>query len=1221
MRTIPNAVARTAASIAGDRLSIFTWGAVGDGVADDAGAFANAIADAVALGGLDIYLPGGYTYLVKSPIAIPYNAVGLRISGDGESSLIKRGANMSAGKGVIDVAAGASAIEIRDVQLDGAVTSPDGLQYGAGTSTTLFNNDPMDSKLVLNSSIWIHGGASRVKVSGVTIRHTGGYAMLLDATSGDISDVRVLDCTLENCRPHLFGPSGDLNYGSWTGGIHYQGDGTGYSVRNLLVQGCTFRRVLGNGVWGHLYGFTTLHSNIRVVQNHFDDMGLDAILTGGVSDSAVIGNTMSRVGYVTIDDASAAVPKWCANAYAVGIDTSGIGRNVTVQGNSLMSVNGGYIDADGFGPGAIEGNSCIMPQSGDPEYSRDSIAISGPANNGVTASYGVQLGNTSNTQYGGFDVTIANNEFVNMSRGAICGFAARRCHIEGNNIDHPSSPLYPPISLGNVGTGTYQRAYDNVVTKNRITYAPAAQAPAIFEDSTYGAFSGTDKNWVVGNHVIGANAFEFQKDANSSSSTRLTLPTASRVTAQSENWLQREGASAGATYLRIYASNSGSQTSLATLFDNGTINGSASGTGPLLCVTAGGGTGGVFSTGGRTTSAVDDAVVTGKLYADSFLALAATTYLATEANRFPSSTALLRYDGSTLYVSTSVSGGARVWLALGTAVAAGASGQVQVNASGALAGYSGLTWDSAASRLSISGVTGTAALDVSTGYVQSAGGFYTTSAASSAINAPSGGVTALSLISVRNDATAGLTLSRTSGIARQYGLGINSSGALFLNDATAGLDRMWVTSAGLFAFGNSSSTPNLSIDQSGNLSCIGVLTASGASAGVNVTVSTAYNSIQTSGGIYSQKSIALDQAIYPKSQGTTAPVFAPGSGYGGISHRSGSTYWYYNGSAWSYVDFSAGGGTPAGSSTQVQFNNSGSFGADSRFAWDSANAQLIIGGQAYRYPHALKILPSSDVASGSKRACAIFGSGSGDGWELGQDSGCNGGKDFYWYSYPQNAIVWSISESKPNFGFNSSPSVTSGVIITVGGTSGVAGVVVSGGYVQSAEGYYSTGTSYQTLNVPSGGSYARSHHSIYYTDIGQNYGDPSATTGASMRAGCMYYDTAAGAVKVHNGSSFVAFGSSGVSSLAASSPVQVSASTGAVTISIASSPSFTGTVSSTTGFDCGSSGVKCGGINPFLGGSQYYGQSYDLYFSGGFTIGGSTFHTITFKGGVFVSAS
>lgn len=65
----------------------------------------------------------------------------------------------------------------------------------------------------------------------------------------------------------------------------------------------------------------------------------------------------------------------------------------------------------------------------------------------------------------------------------------------------------------------------------------------------------------------------------------------------------------------------------------------------------------------------------------------------------------------------------------------------------------------------------------------------------------------------------------------------------------------------------------------------------------------------------------------------------------GVSHlnsgasASGSTFWRGDGT-WSSVPASS----PAGSDTQVQYNNAGSFGADANFAWDSVGQVLTLNG-------------------------------------------------------------------------------------------------------------------------------------------------------------------------------------------------------------------------------------------------------------------------------------
>ena len=72
--------------------------------------------------------------------------------------------------------------------------------------------------------------------------------------------------------------------------------------------------------------------------------------------------------------------------------------------------------------------------------------------------------------------------------------------------------------------------------------------------------------------------------------------------------------------------------------------------------------------------------------------------------------------------------------------------------------------------------------------------------------------------------------------------------------------------------------------------------------------------------------------------GVNTFVFDASSATGGITWPDGTTQ-----------ITAASGGTPAGSDKEVQFNNSGSFGAESQFIWDSANDKLQIG-QGIGYP-------------------------------------------------------------------------------------------------------------------------------------------------------------------------------------------------------------------------------------------------------------------------------
>ena len=73
---------------------------------------------------------------------------------------------------------------------------------------------------------------------------------------------------------------------------------------------------------------------------------------------------------------------------------------------------------------------------------------------------------------------------------------------------------------------------------------------------------------------------------------------------------------------------------------------------------------------------------------------------------------------------------------------------------------------------------------------------------------------------------------------------------------------------------------------------------------------------------------------------TSAPSAT--SGYGKIYVKSSDSKLYFMNDSGTETDLTAGGGStsPAGSDTQVQFNNGGSFGADSKLTWD--DTKLII---------------------------------------------------------------------------------------------------------------------------------------------------------------------------------------------------------------------------------------------------------------------------------------
>lgn len=478
-----------------------------------------AIGQAVNQGGGVVVLPAG-SYTISSPVAIRANSPPIWIIGQGPATILTRSVAMPAGMGMFDISS--NYVTLSDFVIDGGTTVSVGLQYNLSFATALNLNDPMAPSLTTNTSVWLHGPATNLLIERVRFQHAGGYSVLLDATTGTIDTVDIVTCWLVNNRPTTFGAApGQLIYGSWNGGILAAGDGrTAISgvVNNLRVDGSSFARNTGNCVWSSLYGLTRLHSRFRIVDNDFIDCGLDGIEIGGVTGGTVSENDLRRVGYICSSDSSPSIPRWLAGLNATAIDSSGLVKNVNYEDNSMLSVNGGGIDADGHGQSAMTGNSCRTPYPGEPEYTEDSIAISGVSNSGPTA-YGINMGNSQQNQYGANNVKIAGNQFINLQAGAARLYAARFVNFTENSIVSPAAPSSPPVIMGPLGAGPNQRCHSNKVSRNDISYSPATPEPCILEDDTFSAFTGGESNAVFGNGPIVTTTavVEFQKSPTSGS--------------------------------------------------------------------------------------------------------------------------------------------------------------------------------------------------------------------------------------------------------------------------------------------------------------------------------------------------------------------------------------------------------------------------------------------------------------------------------------------------------------------------------------------------------------------------------------------------------------------------------------------------------------------------------------------------------------------------------
>lgn len=490
-------------------------------------ALQGAINQAIHQGGGTVVLPFGSYDL--DFVSIPRNSPPINIIGEGWATKLTRASNLPPGVGMFDISS--SYVSLSDFVIDGAMTTPVGLAYNSGFSTAMGLNDPMAPSLTNNTSIWVHGPATNFSFTRLLMQHAGGYSILLDALTGDISDVDIIQCWITQNRPTLFGFGGPLIYGSWNGGIFAKSDGrtaTGSQsgvVSNLLVEGCRFNRNTGNTLWSHGFGFNRFNANFRFLGNNFLDCGLDGILVDIVNGGVVEGNVMRRIGYTTLTDDDQSVPRWLTGLNATGID-SGVITRVNYIANSLTSINGGMIDGDGHGDGNMTGNVMSIPLPTEPSYAEDQIAITGPTNSG-NASYGINFGNTYSFEFGPTNVEVSSNTFINLPSGSIRMFSCRFVHVSTNIFNVPAASTFAPILMGPQGVGPNQRCINNKIHHNHFEYSPAAPStPCIEETDSISPFIGGEENFVFGNcPIVGnGNAIEFKKSPSSSSVVYLETP-------------------------------------------------------------------------------------------------------------------------------------------------------------------------------------------------------------------------------------------------------------------------------------------------------------------------------------------------------------------------------------------------------------------------------------------------------------------------------------------------------------------------------------------------------------------------------------------------------------------------------------------------------------------------------------------------------------------------
>lgn len=394
-----------------------------------------------------------------------------------------------------------------------------------GVLYSTFAFDPMNGLLTQNTSVWIHGNSRGIFFDRVTIQHTGGYAILSDTrTGGNNYDIRVLDSIFINNRPHLFGTNvADLNYGSWTGGIFYKGDCNSVAALFVTVNLLVQGCVFERNTGNQVWGHNYGFQSFHTNIQIVNNQFLDIGLDAIQPACAVSGAVVGNSGR--------RIGYICVNDIGPSTPKYLAGFNATFLDDA------GYTECISF-----TGNSCESVCGGF--CSLDGYAYGSVTGNSFRQPvpgdvlyvedqialipagvvYGITGTNTSINQ-GGDGVVISGNTFYNCTAGAILVNAMRNGKIIGNDIWQAGNSTDAPILLFNGGSSSIQRSYGNSITGNRIYWSPPTPQACIQEVDFGFPWVAGDMNWVADNHIFDTTgmAFEFYKDPNTSSITRTRI--------------------------------------------------------------------------------------------------------------------------------------------------------------------------------------------------------------------------------------------------------------------------------------------------------------------------------------------------------------------------------------------------------------------------------------------------------------------------------------------------------------------------------------------------------------------------------------------------------------------------------------------------------------------------------------------------------------------------
>lgn len=312
--------------------------------------------------------------------------------------------------------------------------------------------------------------ASNVAIRSVRLTNIANFAILLSAVNGS---------TIERVIITASGSLNEAGVNNTTGGILLEEGASDFTVKHSR-----FRNVRGNAIWTHSRATSDRNSRGLISQNHFVNIGRDAIQIGHATKVRVEGNSGSRIGY------PAAIVDMKGGGTPVAIDTAGNVDNSVYTQNHFEEINGKCIDLDGFHHGDVTRNICRnrQPVSAYP-YGHFGIVFNNTNPDMRSEEIRVLDNIIDGTKFGGIFVigrrhTIQGNRLLRLNQAG-----CNESHVRFGCIYNADEPeiLQTGIYLGSQAErpdlSAENRISGNTITGYKMAKRCIASAPSVDRNS------------------------------------------------------------------------------------------------------------------------------------------------------------------------------------------------------------------------------------------------------------------------------------------------------------------------------------------------------------------------------------------------------------------------------------------------------------------------------------------------------------------------------------------------------------------------------------------------------------------------------------------------------------------------------------------------------------------------------------------------------------------